>query len=72
MHGPHPEAKTAALEAIAILGQAPPGRELARAYAQLSQVAMMCEDNEDTIAWGTRAIALAERVGDTHALVDAL
>jgi len=70
--GRTPEAKTAALEAIAILEQAPPGRELARAYARLSGVSMMRDDNEDAIAWGTRAIALAERVGDTDALVDAL
>jgi DNA-binding CsgD family transcriptional regulator/tetratricopeptide (TPR) repeat protein len=66
------ESRAQAREAVSILEQAPAGRELARAYAALSHVSMVSDDGEETIAWGLRAIALAERVGDTEALVSAL
>jgi len=66
------DAKTAAHEAVAILEQASHGRELARAYAAVSHVAMLSDDAEEAIAWGERALALAERVGDNEALVNAL
>jgi DNA-binding CsgD family transcriptional regulator/tetratricopeptide (TPR) repeat protein len=66
------EARVAATEAVALLEQVPPGRELARAYASVSQLAMFADEAEATFEWGLRAIDLAERVGDTESLVNAL
>ena len=56
----------------ALLEQLPPSRELARAYSALSHACMLANETEETVLWGERAIALAERVGDTEALVNAL
>jgi DNA-binding CsgD family transcriptional regulator len=66
------EARVAANDAVAILEQVPPGRELARAYGSLSHVSMLADEADETVEWGLRAIELAERVGDTDALVHAL
>jgi tetratricopeptide (TPR) repeat protein len=66
------EATAAAHDAVAILEPLPPGRELARAYTALSEVALHTDDGEGTIKWGNVAAALAERVGDAEALVLAL
>ena len=66
------EAKTAAVEAIELLEQLQPSPELARAYSALSHACMLANETEDTVLWGERAIELAERVGDTEALVNAL
>ena len=66
------EAKAAAVDAIGLLEQLPPSRELARAYSALSHACMLANETEETVLWGERAIALAERVGDTEALVNAL
>src|SRR5919197_1755078 len=66
------EARVAAQEAVATLEQLPPGPELARACGSLSQVAMLGDEADETVEWGLRAIELAERVGDTAALVHAL
>jgi DNA-binding NarL/FixJ family response regulator len=61
-----------ALEAVTVLEGRPDGPQLARAYALMAGCAMSTDDLGDAIAWGDRAIALAERVGDTEALVLAL
>ncbi len=66
------ESKVAAREAIAVLEQAPPGPELARAYSALSHVSMLGDDTDNTIFWGHKAIDLAERFGDVDSLVNAL
>lgn len=66
------EARTAAVDAVAILEQIPQGPELARAYSALTAFSMVASDLDETLAQGTRAIELAERVGDTEALVNAL
>ena len=66
------EARTAAVEAIELLEQCEPGPELARAYSARSHASMLADDVEGTTLWGRRAIALADRVGDTEALVNAL
>jgi DNA-binding CsgD family transcriptional regulator/tetratricopeptide (TPR) repeat protein len=65
------EASVAARDAVA-LEQGPAGRELARAYASLAQLSMFADEAEETVEWGLRAIELAERLGDTEALVHAL
>jgi DNA-binding CsgD family transcriptional regulator/tetratricopeptide (TPR) repeat protein len=66
------EARLDAREATQILEQLPAGIELARAYAVVSEQAMLGDEAEQTIAWGKKAIALADRLGDTEALVGAL
>ena len=66
------EAHEAAREAIALLESLPPGRELARAYSELSLFRVLAEDFDGAIAWGTRAIELAEPLGDVETLVHGL
>jgi DNA-binding CsgD family transcriptional regulator len=66
------EARSDLEEAVEALEQVAPGHELARAYGGLSQSAMFADRVDEAIAWGTQAIELAERVGDTEALVFAL
>jgi DNA-binding CsgD family transcriptional regulator/tetratricopeptide (TPR) repeat protein len=62
------EAEQACLEAVAVLEPLPPGRELAMAYGVVSAICMNKEDPEGTLAWGGRAIELAERFDDTEIL----
>jgi ATP/maltotriose-dependent transcriptional regulator MalT len=49
-----------------------PGPELAMAYSNLSQLRMLAGKNDEALAWGGRAIGLAERLGQTEILVHAL
>ena len=66
------EAEQAAKEAVAVLEELPPGRERALAYSHLSEICNAGEDVEEAVAWGTRAIELAQRLDDTEVLVSAL
>ena len=66
------EALQSAREAVGVLEQAPPGPALARAYSALAGLSMQTYDPTPTLAWGAKAIALAEQVGDREALVHAL
>jgi tetratricopeptide (TPR) repeat protein len=59
------EARDAAKEAVAVLEDLPPGRELAMAYCRLAQLCMDAEDVAETVTWGTRALELAETLGET-------
>jgi ATP/maltotriose-dependent transcriptional regulator MalT len=58
--------------AIEILEAEPPGRELAMAYSALSQLYMVSSQIDESIAWGEKALRLADEFGDvgvkTHAL----
>ena len=66
------EARRTAREAVDLLEQLPPGRELALAYASLSFVlATACDDDA---AWRSacRALELAEALGDPDVLCHAL
>lgn len=66
---------TAVLEArraVALLETEPRGRELAMAYSNQAQLCMLAEDVAGAIERGSRAIALAERLGETEILVHAL
>ena len=65
------ESRAAAVQAVALLEQLPPGAELARSYATLS-ANFGVTDDATAIRWGTAAIELADRVGCTDALVYAL
>jgi DNA-binding CsgD family transcriptional regulator len=70
--GRRAEAELAAGEAVALLEQLPPGRELAMAYSELSRLCMNADDAEGALAWGGRAIELAERLDDDRILAHAL
>jgi hypothetical protein len=70
--GRTPVAEVLAREAVALLEPLGPGRELARAHATRCQLCMVITDVAGTVEWGTRAIRLAESLGDTETLVHAL
>jgi DNA-binding CsgD family transcriptional regulator/tetratricopeptide (TPR) repeat protein len=61
-----------ARDAVAVLERLPPGRELAMAYATLSQRALNWEDTDEAIEWGTKALELAGSLGDDETVVYAL
>jgi DNA-binding CsgD family transcriptional regulator/tetratricopeptide (TPR) repeat protein len=67
--GQVPEARAEARQAVALLEQLGPGRELAWAY---STVSMIEEDLDEVVIWGTRAIELAERLDEPEVLCHAL
>ena len=64
-------AEVAADEAIRLLEEGPPGRELAMALSNRSQLAMLAQHDQEAIPWGERAIALAHELGDVETLVHA-
>jgi tetratricopeptide (TPR) repeat protein len=66
------EGEPLALQAVELLERLPPGHELAMAYGNVSQRRMVVEDREAALAWGARALELAERLDDVAALVYAL
>lgn len=70
--GNRSEAITFAQEAIKILDNGIPTRELALAFSNLSQLSMLADDFTGTTEWGNRAIALAERLNDREILCHAL
>jgi DNA-binding CsgD family transcriptional regulator/tetratricopeptide (TPR) repeat protein len=59
-------------EAIAALEPLPPGKELAMAYSNLSQLHMLAAENAAAIAWGQKALELAEALEETEIIVHAL
>jgi DNA-binding CsgD family transcriptional regulator/tetratricopeptide (TPR) repeat protein len=65
------ESEQAAREAAAIVEDLPPGRELAAAYADLAETYMNLGQGNEALEWGRRALALAERFGDSEAVVHA-
>ncbi len=66
------DAEDAATTALDVLETLPPGPELAMAYSNRAHLRMLAQDLEGTLLWGERAIALAERLGETETLVHAL
>ncbi len=70
--GQNAEANAAAQAALDVLEPLPPGPQLAWAYSNMSQLRMLASDIDGAIAWGDRASALAERLGETEILVHAL
>ena len=70
--GVHAEAEESAQRAVELLEELEPGRELAMAYATVAQLRMLTDDSDAAVAWGTKAMELAERLGDREPLVHAL
>jgi DNA-binding CsgD family transcriptional regulator len=66
------EAEVYAMQAVQVLEALPPGSELAMAYSNKAQLAMLADDTAEAIDWGERAIGLAERLGDIITVVHAL
>lgn len=61
-----------ALRAIELLESIPPGRELARAYSDLSGTYMLRQMDEQALTLGRKAIDLGERTGNDEAVAHAL
>jgi DNA-binding CsgD family transcriptional regulator/tetratricopeptide (TPR) repeat protein len=59
-------------EALTLLGEVAPCRELALAYAATAQIAMCNGNAEETIETGRQALQLAEHMDDIDALVHVL
>jgi DNA-binding CsgD family transcriptional regulator/tetratricopeptide (TPR) repeat protein len=70
--GRNAEAERAGHAAVELLEGLEPGPELAMAYSNMSQLRMLADDTEAAVAWGGRAIELAERLGRGDILVHAL
>ncbi len=66
------EARRTGLEAVRLLEQLPPGRELARAYTNLSFLSATAADVGTGREWGSRALELAARIDDAEAVCGAL
>ncbi len=66
------EAAEAGLAGVRLLEALPPGPELALAYSNLAQIHMNDERPQETVEWSTRALGLAEAIGDTGVIVHSL
>lgn len=66
------EADRYGAEAVAVLDPLPPGPELAMAYSNRAQLAMLADDSQLAIQWAERTIALAEPAGYEEILSHAL
>jgi tetratricopeptide (TPR) repeat protein len=58
--------------AVKVLEPLPPSVELAWAYSNLSQLAMLAWRSDETLVWGQQSIALARELGADDVLVHAL
>ncbi len=71
-NGQRAEAERYAVEAVETLEPLPPGRELAMAYSNRSQLHMLAYEPAQALEWGQKALDLATSLGDiaiqTHAL----
>ena len=72
LSGGEAEAEEAGRMAVELLERLPPSRELAAAYSNVAQLRMITDDREEAIAWGMKAIALAEELGEMEVLIHAL
>jgi DNA-binding CsgD family transcriptional regulator len=70
--GGNADAERAGQEAVELLEGLAPGPELAMAYSNLSQLRMLASRTDEAVAWGGRAIELADSLGQTEILVHAL
>jgi DNA-binding CsgD family transcriptional regulator len=64
------DSERAGLEAVAVLEGLEPGRELAMAYANLSTFELALH-SDAAVMWATRAIALAQQLGQTDIVLTA-
>ena len=62
--GRNEEAEAASRESIEILESLPPGRELARAFADQAYARMLSRDNDEGVTWGREGRRCGAAVGD--------
>jgi predicted ATPase/DNA-binding CsgD family transcriptional regulator len=67
-NGQRQQTEAYAAQAVGILAALTPGRELAMAYSNQSQLHMLADDVDQALAWGQRAIDLATELGDREIL----
>jgi DNA-binding CsgD family transcriptional regulator/tetratricopeptide (TPR) repeat protein len=65
------ESEEAGRRAVAVLEQLPPGRELAAAYCNLSELCAAGARKGEALAWGKRALELARRLDEPEILLRA-
>jgi DNA-binding SARP family transcriptional activator/tetratricopeptide (TPR) repeat protein len=66
------ESERAAWEAVALLEDLEPGRELASAYCKLATTYEGAARFDESIEWANRALELGERLGDSEVAIVAL
>jgi DNA-binding CsgD family transcriptional regulator/tetratricopeptide (TPR) repeat protein len=66
------EAGQSAADAVAVLEDLPPGRELALAYNNLGTIHAAAMRGKEAIEWSERALELGEELDDTEVVVHAL
>lgn len=66
------EAETAGALAVEVLQSLPPGRELAAALSNFSQLRMLATERDAAIRWGRKALTLARRMKDKNVEAHAL
>jgi DNA-binding CsgD family transcriptional regulator/tetratricopeptide (TPR) repeat protein len=66
------EAEDVARDAVSLLEQLPPGRELAMAYSVLASRCMNADDFPEALTWGQRALELGTRLGEVEIVAHAL
>lgn len=71
-NGDSATAEAASAKAVALLETLPPGPELAMAYSNQSQLAMLADDVEAAVRDGERAMALAKQFNEQETYVHAL
>jgi DNA-binding CsgD family transcriptional regulator/predicted ATPase len=69
--GRNADAERASQAAIQVLEALPPASQLALAYRIQANLRMLNRDTGEAVAWGERALALAERFQETEVLVSA-
>ncbi|NNC93213.1 MAG: AAA family ATPase [Acidimicrobiia bacterium] len=66
------QAEAGGIEAVVVLEQLAPSRELAMAYSNLGQISMLAQHFEPAERWATKAIELARRLDDHTTLAHSL
>jgi DNA-binding CsgD family transcriptional regulator len=65
------EAERAGRQAVTILEELPPSRELAQAYANLAMICGAAQLTDDALQWASQSLRLAEELGDAATAVTA-
>jgi DNA-binding CsgD family transcriptional regulator/tetratricopeptide (TPR) repeat protein len=66
------EARQAADASLAVLELLPPGPELAAALSTRSRIAMRANEYDDVVAYGERAVRLAEQLGEEAIVINSI
>ena len=69
--GAYAESEALTVEAVTLLEQQPPSRELAKAYNAMAAITGIADD-DGAVLWGKKALEVAEQVGCLDAIGDTL